>query len=463
MARNLKMTQGHPGRLMMLFSLPLMLGNVFQQMYTVVDTAIVGKGVGMTALASLGTVDWLNWMFISVAQGLTQGFSVLTAQKFGQSDEEGLKRSIGLSFSLTAGIGLLLTLIGQLGLDVFLELLRVPEMLRENAELYSRVILAGIPVMIFYNFCASVLRAVGDSKTPFYAMIIASVTNIALDCVAVFAMGWGVAGAAGATVFSQCVACGICAVKIFKSPLLRFEKKHAKPELAGSRRLLYLGVPMAMQNIAISISGMVVQSVVNGFDTGFIAGFTATNKLYGVLEIAALSYGYAVTTYTGQNFGAGLWERIKKGVHWAELISVVTSVVIGGAMILLGRPITMLFISSEDPQLVIRAGDIAYHYLFVMSASLPILYLLYAYRSVLQGIGNTTIPLLSGVVEFVIRVALAMTVSYFGGREEIFLAEPFCWIGATTLLGVSCYYHTARLNKLKNEHGLKDAKNRNRG
>ena len=313
--------------------------------------------------------------------------------------------------------------------------------------LYSRIILLGIPAMIYYNFTASVLRAVGDSKTPLMAMAVAAVTNIILDCIAVFYLGWGIAGAAGATVLAQCLAGTFCALKIMKTPLLRFGRRHMARDGKLSRNLMGLGLPVAAYNVVIAVGGMAVSSVVNGFDTSFIAGYTATNKLYGVLEIAALSYGYAVTTYTGQNFGAMCWDRIRKGTNWAVVISLATSAAIGGVMIFFGRPVTMLFISSDSAQLAAAAGQTAYLYLCAMAAMLPVLYLLYVYRSALQGIGNTRIPLIAGILEFVIRVSGAMLVALSGWQEGIFLAEVGAWMGAAALLSVSYYYYAARLGK----------------
>lgn len=445
--KDLNMTTGHPGALLLRFALPLMLGNVFQQLYTVVDTAIVGRGVGMTALAALGTVDWLNWMFLGIAQGFTQGFSVRMAQKYGQEDFAELKRTLGVSARLVVLIAVVTLLAGQGLLGMFLDLLRVPEELRAMAELYSRIILMGIPAMLFYNFTASALRAVGDSKTPLMAMATAALTNIVLDCVAVFVLDWGIAGAAGATVLAQCLAGSLCTWKMIKTPYLRFGKKELSRDMGLSKALMGLGVPVALQNIIISVGGMALQSVVNHFDTAFIAGFTATNKLYGILEIAAISYGYAVTTYTGQNYGAMLWGRIRKGIRWAVVISVATSALIGAVMILFGRQITMLFISSDSAQLAAAAGETAFHYLCVMSCSLPVLYLLFAYRSALQGMGDTLIPLLSGIVEFVMRVGLAAVIGKTGFRSGIFYAEVAAWAGAAALLCGAYYYRAARLEK----------------
>ena len=440
--QNLNMTQGHPANLLMRFALPLMAGNIFQQLYTVVDTAIVGRGVGMDALAALGSVDWMNWMFLGIAQGFSQGFSVRMSQKYGQQDGEGLRRTLGVAARLSVIIAVITTLAAQLVLGSFLRLLQVPAQLWDHAMLYSRIILLGIPAMLYYNYCASVLRSVGDSQTPLKAMLLAALTNIALDFLAVFWLGWGIAGAAAATVLAQCLAGTLCAVKIFRSGQLRFTRQHMARDGALSRKLMGLGLPVAAQNVVIAVGGMAVQSVVNGFDTAFIAGFTASNKLYGVLEIAAISYGYAVTTYTGQNYGAMLWDRIRHGTRWAVIISLATSAVIGGVMLLFGRSITMLFISSESPELAAAAGQTAYQYLSVMAVMLPVLYLLYAYRSALQGMGNTRIPLLSGVVEFLIRVSGAAWVGVSGWQNGIFLAEVGAWVGAAVLLAAA-YYHSA--------------------
>lgn len=447
MAKNLNMTVGHPGKLLFFFALPLMFGNVFQQLYTVVDTAIVGQGVGMDALAALGSVDWLNWMFLGIAQGFTQGFSVRMSQKYGEGDIQGLKRTVGVSARLSILIAIAALVVAQLGLPLFLKLLQVPPDLEDMALLYSQIILAGIPAMIFYNFCASALRAVGDSKTPLTAMIVAAAANIILDCIAVFWLKWGIAGAAAATVFSQCLSGVVCAVKITRSPQLRFTKNHMHRDTALQKTLLGLGTPIAAQNIIISVGGMAIQSVVNGFSKGFIAGFTATNKLYGVLEIAAISYGYAVTTYTGQNYGAEKWARIRRGTCWAAVISVATSVVIAGVMALFGRQITGLFISAEDLLLAKEAGDTAYAYLLFMSAALPVLYLLYVYRSALQGMGNTRIPLLSGIVEFVIRVGGAGIIGVTLWQTGLFLTEVLAWTGAMVLLCGAYYYYAAKMGK----------------
>ena len=444
MSKTLNMTQGSPLKLLIRFSLPLMFGNVFQQLYTVVDTAIVGKGVGMAALAALGGVDWLNWMMLGIAQGFTQGFSVRVAQKFGENDPEGLQSIMGQSALLSGLLAILCLLIGQLALPVFLMLLRVPGELCSMASLYTRILFAGLPAVFFFNYCSAMLRAVGDSKTPLVAMAIASVLNIVLDIVAVFVLQWGIAGAAVATLLAQCLSGVICMVKILRTPLLRFHKSDLLPNKNVLRNLLKIGTPSAAKNTVIALGGIVVMAVVNTFGTAFIAGFTSTNKLYGLLEICALSYGYAVITYVGQNYGAMRFDRIRSGMKSATILAIVTALVISGLMFLFGRPITMLFISTENPADAIAAGNVAYHYLCVMAAWLPVLYVLYLLLSVLQGLGDTVRPMISGFVELGLRVAVAGIVAYAGHATGIFWAEIAAWLGATLFLA---YHYRKRIKK----------------
>jgi len=434
-------------RLLLSFALPLMFGNIFQQLYTVVDTAVVGRGVGMDALAALGTVDWLNWLFLGIAQGFSQGFSVRISQKYGASDISGMRHIVGQSAVISVAIALIGCVLGQVALPLFLILLHVPEELRDMAMLYTRILLAGFPAVVFFNYCSSVLRAVGDSKTPLLAMIAAAITNITLDVVAIFVLRWGIAGAALATVFSQCLSGFLCAIKIRRTPELHFGKQETKLNAFISKDLVLIGTPVAAKNVIIALGGMAVQTVVNSFDMSFIAGFTATNKLYGLLEIAAISYGYAVTTYVGQNYGAMQLERIKSGMRAAVILSILTSLVIAGIMFVFGRPITMLFISSESQALMTAAGNTAYWYLCTMSVSLPILYLLYVYQSALQGMGNTVAAMVSGIIEFVLRVSLSSVIAMTGFQYGIFGAEVSAWYGAACFLMFSYFRNYRKIRR----------------
>ena len=338
------------------------------------------------------------------------------------------------------------TLLFQLGLPVFLRLMQAPAYLIPDAMLYSRIIMGGYPIVCFFNLCSSTLRAVGDSKTPLNAMLVASVTNIALDILTVFVFKWGIAGAAAATILSQLLAGSICAIRIAKTPELHFEKHHLFLDISMAKDLMQIGIPAGAKNFIIAVGGMVVQSVVNSFDSlSFIAGFTSTSKLYGLLEVAALSYGYAVTTYVGQNYGAGLFQRVRSGVRAATGLALISSLVISGIMLTFGRVITMLFISQEDAALAAAAGNTAYTFLVYMSAALPVLYLLYVYMSALQGMGNTILPMFSAGSELVIRITVSVIVASIGLREGIFMAEVGAWVAGALTQGIGYFVNLRKL------------------
>ncbi len=433
------MTEGHPSSLIFSFALPLMVGNVFQQLYTVVDTMVVGKFLGVGALAALGAADWMNWMMLGIIQGFTQGFGILMAQEFGAKKYEDLRKSVGNStvLSLLSSVFLLVT--GQLLARPVLMFLQTPPEILENALLYLRIMYAGVPVVMAYNLLAAILRSLGDGRTPLHAMIVAAVTNIILDLIFVPVLGWGIAGAAAATLIAQLVSSLFCLYHIGKIELLKLSSRHFRfQDRHLPLRLFLLGFPMAFQNAIISVGGMIVQFVVNGFGVIFIAGFTATNKLYGVLEVAATSYGYAMVTYTGQNLGARKTERIRKGVKAALLIALFTSLIIAGAMLLGGRVILGWFISGT-PTEARQALQIAYYYLAVMSICLPILYTLHITRSAIQGMGNTLLPLVSGIAEFIMRAVTAIFLPVLIGEKGIFYAEVMAWTGATVILVISYF------------------------
>ena len=430
------MTSGSPGKLILTFAIPLMLGNIFQQFYTMVDTMVVGQVVGVEALAALGATDWLVWLVLGVATGMTQGFSILVSQYYGAREWEKLKKSVAYSYVLTGVLALLVLTVSQLVIHRVMIFLNTPKNIIGMSMLYLRIVFCGIPVISAYNILAAILRAMGNSRSPLIAMILASVINVALDFVFVAGFGWGVAGAAIATVIAQGFSAVYCFCVLRKVDLLHLEKKHFRFDGGMIYRLLYLGAPIALQNVIISIGGLVVQYVVNGYGFLFVAGFTATNKLYGVLELAAISYGYAMTTYVGQNLGAGEIRRIKKGVFSGTIMALITSFMISVLMILVGRTILAFFVSG-DPDQVKQVLDIAYKYLFIMSCFLWILYLLYVYRSAIQGLGNTVIPLASGIAEFVMRIGVALLLPKLIGQDGIFYAEICAWSGAALLLCVS--------------------------
>lgn len=448
------MTEGSPIKLIFLFALPLMAGNVFQQLYTVVDTAVVGKGLGVDALAAVGAADWFNWMVLGAIQGFAQGFAILMAQKFGANDMSGLRKVIANAIWLAIVCSVIITAVSQLAAKPVLMLLHTPESIIHMSLLYMRFLLSGMPIVMAYNLLAAILRSLGDGKTPLYAMVMASIINIVLDILFVLVFHWGIVGAAVATLLAQAFSSVYCLIFLLRVKILGLSKKDFyyagtwfSKDWKTRGKLLKLGSPMSLQNIIIAIGGMIVQSVVNSFGLTFIAGYTATNKLYGLLEIAAISYGYAMSTYVGQNMGAKMYNRIQKGVKWAILLAIGTSLLIGMIMILCGQSILSGFISGT-PQEVREALATAYRYLVMLSTTLPILYILHVIRSSLQGMGDTVMPMVSGFAEFIMRTGTALVMPRIIGGDGVFLAEIMAWVGADIILVGSYLVRMRRFKRL---------------
>ena len=454
-ARTLNMTEGKPLKLIFSFAIPLMLGNVFQQLYTVMDTLIVGRALGVDALAALGATDWLVWLVLGIVTGFTQGFSILMAQDYGAGQIGRLKKSISHSILLSAFWSAVLLMASMFAGKPILRFLQTPEEIISTSSVYMYIIFLGIPVIMMYNLFAAILRAVGDGRTPLIAMIIASVVNIVLDLVFILLFKMGVAGASLGTVCAQLTAGLICLHTLRKTEFFRLSKADFSMESSLIGKLMYLGIPVAFQNMVIAVGGMVLQFVVNGFGVLFIAGYTAANKLYGILEMAAISYGYAMTTYAGQNLGAGKYIRIKKGVHTGVFAGIATSVVISACMLLFGHSIVGAFITGS-PSEINQACEIAYRYLAIMSIALSSLYLLHVYRSALQGMGNTVMPMISGIAEFVMRVCSALILPAYIGGDGVFFAEILAWIGADVIL-ITSYY--IKLRGLLKNHDISKVSN----
>ena len=436
------MTTGSPLPLIVSFALPLMVGNIFQQLYTVVDTMVVGKALGVDALAALGATDWLYWMWLGMIQGVTQGFGILMAREFGAKQFESLRSVMGSSVTLSALSAVLFLILGQVAAEPILNLLNTPPEIMGGSLLYLRIMFLGIPIVMAYNLLATILRSLGDGQTPLYAMIVAAISNIVLDLLFVLVLHWGIAGAAIATLIAQGISSIYCLLKIRKIEFLTINKSHfaLKPAMAG--RLLSLGSPMAAQNAIIAVGGMIITAVVNGYGVAFIGGFTAANKLYGVLEIAATSYGYAMITYVGQNLGAAKIERIRTGMKWGITVALATSALISSVMLVFGKTIVGAFISGT-PEEAAAALKVGVTYLSIMSICLPALYILHVTRSAVQGMGNTVMPMVSGIAELVMRTVGAMLLPMVIGQSGVFYAEIMAWVGADLIL-IPSYFVTIR-------------------
>lgn len=470
MSRMRDMTKGNAAKHIGMFALPLILGNLGQQLYMIVDTVVVGQGVGLKALAALGATDWTYCLFLWSVQALTQGFSVKITQKFGEKDYAGLRTAVRTCVLLCAVIGSLLTVLGVVLAKPLLLLMDTPPDILPSSHTYLTVMCAGTLIVTAYNMASAVLRSFGDSKTPLIAMGVAAAVNIGLDLLFVLAFRWGIVGAAIATLLAQIVSFLYCLKVLWAVPFIHRDsqakatapaKASPLPESADCRimvqkekrvnlpvliELCKLGFPLMLQHITISVGGMVLQSVINRYGTSFIAGFTATNKLYGLLESSAIAFGFATSTYIAQNYGAGLYARLKSGLRSAVILSLSVSACISLGMIFFGKYLLMMFISSKEIYFE-EALSIAYRYLFIMSITLFILYLLHTYRNALIGLGNTVIPMISGFVEFFMRVGVALILPGFVGKSGLFLAEPSAWAGCALLLIIAYYVDIRRVRR----------------
>ena len=438
MSRVKDMTHGNPTKLIFFFALPLIIGNLGQQLYMITDTVIVGQGVGLDALASLGATDWIYWLVLWSVQVLTQGFAVLITQNIGEGNEKGIKKAIAMSTLLCLAMGTLISVVFPFLASPLLGLLKTPEDIFVGAHSYVIVMYAGTLIVMAYNMASAVLRSFGDGKTPLIAMIIAAVVNIGLDLLLVMGFHWGIVGAAAATIFSQFLAFLYCLWMIGKIPAAKPDREDWRLDMPVMVKLLKLGMPLALSHVAIVFGGIILQFVINGFGSLFIAAFTATNKLYGLLESSAISFGFATATYIGQNFGARNLPRIRSGIRSAMKLAAVFAIAISIAMVVSGRYLLMMFISSSNANAPLVL-DLAYQYLTVMSVTLIILYALHIYRSAIQGMGNTVIPMVAGLLECMGRISVALFLPRIMGEYGLFYAETTAWVFSAVCV-MSSYY-----------------------
>ena len=445
MPRIKDMTAGKPVALILAFAIPILAGNLLQQLYNLVDSLIVGRILGVTALAAVSASGWLDWAVRSIPMGLAQGFSIQAAQYFGANRPEELRRTVGQSILIAVFATVLLEAASQLLLHPVLKWMNTPAETFSLTEGYLRIIYGGLPVVMAVNVLNGFLHALGNSRTPLAALAIASAANMLLDWFFVGYCRMGINGGACATVIAQVISALISFRTVRRLFMLHPEKKDLYPDRRMMARLIRLGVPIAFQNVIIAVGGLILQGVVNGFGFIFMAGYNAASRLQGLVEMAGASVGSAVGTFTGQNIGAGKKERVYRGLHSSARISVGMALGIGAVMVLLGRQILSMFIQDE-PGLAEQVLSFGYQFLCVMAAGLPMLYLLFVYRSTLQGLGNTVIPMISGFVELGMRVGCALLLPLFFGVWGIYTAEIAAWIGAGVLLIISCY---RELRKIK--------------
>ena len=427
------LTAGNPFALLLGFSVPLMVGNIFQQLYTFADALIVGQKVGPFAMAAISSTEWITFILFSAIGGITQGCSVIISGFFGRHDEEGVEKSIYSTYIISLITALLFTVLGQILIGPILMLLRTPTEIIDLSAHYLRILFMGIPVTVLYNMLAAIMRALGNSKQPLYAMVIASLSNVVLDLLFIAILDMGVVGAAVATVIGQGVACLYCitVIKKFKMYSLQPTNKLFSQTIATDQ--LKLGLPMGIQSIITAAGGLFVQATANGFGIVFVTGYAAANKLYSLLEIAATSYAQGTLTYTAQNNGTHNTKRIKVGLGASLVIGGLTAVIMSCIMLFAGKAILGLFITTSEMD-VTAAISVGYSFLQILAFGFPLLYVLYIVRACVQGLGDSFFPMLSSFIQVIMRVGCALFLTKVIGHSGIFWGELCAWIGADIFL-----------------------------
>lgn len=440
------MTTGNPVKLILYFSIPLLIGNIFQQFYSMVDTIIVGRFIGVEALASVGSTGSMVFLVNGFVMGLTSGFSVLVSQKFGAKDENGMRKAVASAINLSIIAIIVITLISVISAKPLLNLMNTPSNIIDDAYTYILIIYAGVIATFFYNMISGILRALGDSKTPLYFLIIASVLNVVLDLVFIINFSMGVAGAAYATIISQGVSSLLCLIYTYKKyKILRFRKGDFTVKKQYYYKHLKMGIPMALQFSITAVGIMIVQGALNIFGSSVIAAYTAASKALQLVMQPAITFGVTMATYCGQNLGAKNYQRIKEGVSKCTKISVVTSVLAGLILILFGKYFVMLFINNPDESIISYATQC----LNIAGIFFIPLGLIFIYRNALQGIGESFIPMMAGVSELTARGLVAFILPKYIGYLGICLADPIAWLFACIPLAFTYY---KKIHSLLNEN-----------
>ncbi|MGN0505299.1 MAG: MATE family efflux transporter [Lachnospiraceae bacterium] len=438
------MTKGEPFKLILWFSIPLLLGNIFQQLYSMVDTIIVGKIIGTQALAAVGTTGPLNFLVLGFASGITSGFAVLVAQRFGAGDEKGLRRAVTSATILIAVFTVVLTLASVLGTKALLRMIHTPDDIFQDAYRYIVVIFGGMVTMMLYNFLACILRALGDSKTPLYFLILSSVLNIVLDLIFIVNFGMGVAGAAWATVIAQGVSGVLCFVYMkFKFPILRLKKEDWTAEPWMYRRHLFIGLPMAFQFSITAVGTVILQGALNLFGSTKIAAYTAASKVEQLVTQPAGTFGVTMANYSGQNLGADRVDRIKEGVTKCTVLTLIFAVLASVILFTCGEFLTSLFIDGNQPEVM----ESAMTYLRICALFFPFLNMIFVYRNMLQGVGHSLMPLMAGVFELIARAVVSFTLPGVLGFTGICLAGPIAWVAAAVPLGITYFIDIKQMMK----------------
>ena len=445
------LTKGEPLKLILLFSIPLLIGNIFQQLYNLADIVIVGRTLGMEALAAVGAVAPLFFLIMFAIVGLNNGFAVITGQRFGAGDYDGVRRSVTISTILSTVITIISTIFFSVFMKQILFLMNVPESIMHNAYWYIQICVFGLVTVNFYNLLASIVRALGDSKTPLYFLILASILNVFLALFFILKFGWGVPGSAIAVVLSQGFSALLCIFYIkLKFPILHIKKEewkfdffHNNEDREFAKLHLNVGLPTAVQFSVLGIGILIIQSVCNSFGSNVIAAFTAALRIEQIATMPMISFGIALAAFVAQNFGAEKIKRIRQGVKRGSVINIVLSIIMAIIMHYWGSHIVQLFIGNGNPDVI----KIAHDYLWISTLFYFFLGQIFIFRNSLQGMGKPLIPLSSSFAELMVRAYaagyLAVQYGYFG----VFYAGPIAWVTASIIVTVGYFINIRKIIK----------------
>lgn len=437
------LTKGSPTRLILFFAIPLLLGNIFQQIYNIVDMFIVGRTLGANALAAVGCTGSVLFLIVGFSFGMTAGFSIVTAQRFGAKDERGVRKSFCASIIGSFLVGSAITIIGAVYVDEILSIMRTPPEIMEDARIYLYLLLVGVFSTIIFNLLSNTIMALGDSRTPLIFLIIACLVNTVLDYILIVPLKYGVAGAAGATVASQFLSGILCLIYIFRKQRMIFPKKEDWNELIIKDlwRSARIGLPMGFQSCIIALGCILVQMSLNDLGPVAVAAYTTANKI-GMLGTAPMmSFGIAMATYVGQNYGARQIRRIWDGVKRCCLISLTFTVFISAINIFLGAYFVSFFVGKGETEVI----ELARMYMALTASMYWVLSLLFIFRYTLQGLGQSFVPTFAGVMELIMRMAAVYWLVGPLGFGGVCLASPLAWIGSAVPLGIAYYFSVRKL------------------
>ena len=438
------MTTGSPIRQILTFCVPLLIGNLFQQFYNLADSIIVGRMLGTDAFAAVGSTGSLNFLILGFALGVCSGFTIPISQSFGAGDMDAVRRRCGQSIWLCALTSVLITVLTFFTTGWILQLTNTPPNLYDDAYTYIFIVFMGTGALVLYNMAASVLRALGDSRTPLYFLIAATCINIALDILFMGPMGMGVEGAAIATVIAQLLSGLACLVYIDrKVPLLRLTRQDLRPDWREMGHIAGIGIPMGLQFSITAIGSVTLQSAVNSLGDLAVAGVSAGSKVHNVLASPIDTMGIAMATYCGQNLGAGRIDRIRKGLRQVMWVGLGYSAVALVAAYFFGPTMALLFIDSAETEVL----ALAFRFLILIVAAYPTLLVILVFRNSLQGMGFSNAAMLAGLAELVGRVVAAFTLVELWGYTGSVLAHVLAWILADAVLIPLYLVKTRRLER----------------